>query len=301
MPCALTNAPLHSLSTTFAQSAPGKPINAAGWDYSRSGNPTRDGFEAAAASAECGGMQGIAFASGLAATDVVVRSLPKGSRLVCCDDVYGGTRRLLSQVLELAGTVNVIFVDFGDAAALGSALTGDVAAVWIESPSNPTLKVVDIAAVAAAARAANPEVLVVVDNTFLSPAGQSPIQLGADLVLHSVTKLIAGHSDVVGGIVITSCTPVAVALYPRLRFLQKAVGAVPSPFDCFLAHRGLKTLPLRLAAAAANAAAVAAALEASSKVERVAYPGLASHPQHAQASRQASSFGAMVTVRPAKH
>lgn len=280
------------LSTTFAQPAPG--VLAGGYDYSRSGNPTRDGYEAALAAVERGGVAAAAFASGLAAADTLLRALPPRSKLLAMDDVYGGTRRLLSRVLaaDAGGNLTVTYADLADASALAAALAASTPdAVWVETPTNPTLKVVDIAAV----RAAAPGALLIVDNTFLSPAGQSPLMLGADIVLHSATKYIGGHSDVVSGALVAGATPAASTIFARARFLQNAAGAVPAPFDCFLAHRGLKTLALRLEAASRSAAAIAAALEASPRVARVAYPGLASHPQHALAARQASSFGAMVS------
>jgi cystathionine gamma-lyase len=288
-----------SLSTTFAQRAPASTV--AGYDYSRSGNPTRDGFEAALAAVEAGGREAAAFASGLAATDTLLRALPTGSRVLAMDDVYGGTRRLLTRVLDAGGALKISYADLSDTAqarALIASTSPDL--VWLESPTNPTLKVADVAAVAEALRQANPSGLLVCDNTFLSPAGQSPLLLGADFVVHSVTKYIGGHSDVVMGAVIGGHSEPALALFPRLRFLQNATGAIPSPFDCFLAHRGLKTLALRLQAASSSAAAIAAALERSPHVSRVSYPGLASHPQHALSRRQACSFGAMVAfwLRP---
>ena len=271
------------------------------YDYSRSGNPTRSGFEQALASVEAGGAEAAAFSSGLAATDTLLRSLPPRARLLAMDDVYGGTRRLLTRVLEAAGGLDVSYADLADlelAKKVIASTAPDI--VWLESPTNPTLKVADIRAVSDAVRQANRAGLVIVDNTFLSPAGQSPLLLGADFVVHSVTKYISGHSDVVMGAVISGTSAGACSLFPRLRFLQNATGAVPSPFDCFLAHRGLKTLALRLEAAARSAATIAAALEHSPHVARVSYPGLLSHPQHQLSARQASSFGAMIAfwLRP---
>ena len=283
------------LSTTFAQLSPGRPV--AGYDYGRSGNPTRGGVEAALASVETGGVSAASFSSGLAATDTLFRALPAGSRVLAMDDVYGGTRRLLSRVLsvEAGGGLHVSYADLSELCVAEEALAASKQDVlWIETPTNPTLKVADIAALSLAARRANPDVLVVVDNTFLSPAGQSPLLLGADIVVHSCTKYIAGHSDTVMGAVIAGGSVLARGIFERIRFLQNAAGAVPSPFDCFLAHRGLKTLPLRLEAASRSALAIATALEASETVSRVSYPGLPSHPQHALASRQACSFGGMV-------
>ena len=313
-----------SLSTTFAQLSPGRPV--AGFDYSRSGNPTRAALEAALASVEAGGEAAAAFASGLAATDALLRAFPPGAKLLAIDDLYGGTRRLLTRVLSAAaaapGGLHVTYADLTDARVAEEALAATAPdVVWLEvraaaaarraasvsgfgspasslsqTPTNPTLKVSDIAALASAARRANPHALLVVDNTFLSPAGQSPLLLGADFVVHSATKYIGGHSDAVLGVVVAGGSAGARQRFARLRFLQNAAGAVPAPFDCFLVHRGLKTLALRLDAAAASAAAIAAVLQSSPAVARVAYPGLPSHPQHALAARQARSFGAMIAL-----
>ncbi|KAJ3367065.1 hypothetical protein GGF32_000127 [Allomyces javanicus] len=277
-----------SLSTTFKQRAAGQD---SGYDYSRSGNPTRKAFETAVAALEHG-KYGLAFASGSATTATVVASLPKGSHIVSVNDVYGGTYRFFTKVAPTLG-YSTTFVDLADPANVLSAIRPDTRLVWIETPTNPTLRLVDIAAVAAHAHRANKGIIVVVDNTFLSPYFQQPLALGADVVVHSVTKYINGHSDAVMGVAVTSRDD----LYEKLKFLQNSIGAVPSAFDCFLANRGLKTLHVRMAQHARNAAAVAAALESSPLVENVIYPGLKSHPQHELAKRQMRGFGGMISFR----
>ncbi|KAJ3370942.1 hypothetical protein GGF31_003672 [Allomyces arbusculus] len=277
-----------SLSTTFKQRAAGQD---SGYDYSRSGNPTRKAFETAVAALEHG-KYGLAFASGSATTATVVASLPKGSHIVSVNDVYGGTYRFFTKVAPTLG-YSTTFVDLADPANVLSAIRPDTRLVWIETPTNPTLRLVDIAAVAAHAHRANKDIIVVVDNTFLSPYFQQPLALGADVVVHSVTKYINGHSDAVMGVAVTSRDD----LYEKLKFLQNSIGAVPSAFDCFLANRGLKTLHVRMAQHARNAAAVAAALESSPLVENVIYPGLKSHPQHELAKRQMRGFGGMISFR----
>ncbi|KNE54479.1 hypothetical protein AMAG_00451 [Allomyces macrogynus ATCC 38327] len=277
-----------SLSTTFKQRAAGQD---SGYDYSRSGNPTRKAFETAVAALEHG-KYGLAFASGSATTATIVASLPKGSHIVSVNDVYGGTYRFFTKVAPTLG-YSTTFVDLADPANVLSAIRPDTRLVWIETPTNPTLRLVDIAAVAAHAHHANKDIIVVVDNTFLSPYFQQPLALGADVVVHSVTKYINGHSDAVMGVAVTSRDD----LYEKLKFLQNSIGAVPSAFDCFLANRGLKTLHVRMAQHARNAAAVAAALESSPLVENVIYPGLKSHPQHELAKRQMRGFGGMISFR----
>ncbi|KKA27247.1 hypothetical protein TD95_003174 [Thielaviopsis punctulata] len=264
-----------SLSTTYAQTALGKPIGV--YEYSRSSNPNRDNFEAAVAALE-GAKYALAYSSGSATTANVLQSLAQGSHVISVADVYGGTHRYFTKVANAHG-VEVSFTPTieADIAAL---IRPETKLIWIESPSNPTLSLVDIRAVADVAHAHN--VLVVVDNTFMSPYVQNPLALGADLVVHSVTKYINGHSDVVMGVAAFNSDD----LKQRLGFLQNAIGAVPSPFDCWLAHRGIKTLHLRARAASSNASALAAALEASPLVLAVNYPGLASHPQRAIAIKQ---------------
>ncbi|KAH8837665.1 cystathionine gamma-lyase cys3 [Pyricularia oryzae] len=267
--------PAISLSTTFRQSAPSQPVGL--YEYSRSANPNRDNFEEAVASLE-NARHGFAFSSGSATTAVVLQSLASGSHVISVSDVYGGTHRYFTQVAQ-AHNIEVTF-SHDIVADVGSQIRPDTKLIWIESPSNPTLSLVDIRAVADAAHARG--VLVVVDNTFLSPYIQNPLNLGADIVVHSVTKYINGHSDVVMGV--AACNDDALA--SRLRFLQNAIGAVPSAFDSWLAHRGLKTLHLRAREASRNAAAVAAFLETSPYVISVNYPGLESHPQRDIARRQ---------------
>ena len=310
-PDALTGAvspPIYQTST-FAQDGVGRPR--AGYEYARTQNPTRERLERAVADLE-GGAFGIAFASGSAATATLAELVAPGEQLVVGDDVYGGTYRFFEQVARLRG-VDARYVDLAGspAAALAGALTPRTRLVWFETPSNPLLKVIDIAAVAAAvaghvgARGERP--LVVVDNTFASPALQRPLQLGADVVFHSATKYLGGHSDTVNGVVVTS----DVAVAERLRFLQNAMGAVPGPQDCFLVLRGLRTLSLRVERHGANALAVARALAARRDIEWLRYPGLAdgphAHPGAAVAARQMRlggadgppSFGGMVSFVPA--
>jgi len=258
-----------SLSTTFAQTAAGKPLGE--YEYTRSSNPNRTNFEAAIAALEHG-RYGLAFSSGSATTAIILQSLAGGSHVVSVSDVYGGTHRYFTQVASAHG-VKVTFTS-SIQADIASLIQPETKLVWIESPSNPTLSLVDVRAVATVAHERG--VKVVVDNTFLSPYIQNPLDFGADIVMHSVTKYINGHSDVLMG-----CAAYNDAdLHKRLSFLQNAIGAVPSPFDCWLAHRGLKTLHLRARQASTNAQAVAEALEASPSVLRVNYPGLTSHVHH---------------------
>ncbi|KAJ3365697.1 hypothetical protein GGF31_008451 [Allomyces arbusculus] len=279
-----------SLSSTFVHRKPGEHF--AGFVYSRDGNPTRNGFEAAVAALE-GGTHGIAFASGSAAIAMVIMSLPKGSHIVSVNDVYGGTFDTLTKLAPNMG-YSASFANLAaDPATVVSAMTPATKLIWLESPTNPTMKLVDISAVVSHARRVNPDVIIGVDNTFMSPYFQRPLALGADVVAHSATKYLNGHSDVCMGIAITSRADLAA----RLRGLQTALGAVPSPMDCYLAHRGLKTLHLRMQAHERNALVLAHALEFSPYVESVIYPGLKSHPQHALAKRQMSGFGGMLAFR----
>eukprot|EP00741_Cyanophora_paradoxa_P020967 tig00021319_g20241.t1 len=273
-----------SLSTTFRQAGPGVH---AGYDYSRSGNPTRQAFEECIAALEKGRF-GLAFSSGLACTTTIVHLLKSGDHVLVVDDVYGGTQRYFRRIAAPMG-VRFDFIPMDDAVDVRKAMTPDTRMVWIETPTNPTLKLVDIAAVARALEGTG--AILVVDNTFMSPYGQQPLEHGASIVMHSVSKYINGHSDVIGGCLVTSDEK----LHERLKFLQNGIGAILSPFDCFLAMRGLKTLHVRMREHERNALAVAAFLEAHPKVKRVTYPGLASHPQHALASRQMRSFGGMIT------
>jgi cystathionine gamma-lyase len=272
------------LTSTYVQDGPG---GHKGFEYSRTQNPTRFALEGCLAALE-GAEHGLAFASGLAATDAVLHLLSAGDHVVHTDDVYGGTFRIFDKVYRRHG-LSFDAVDMSDPARVERALRPETRLVWIETPTNPLLKLVDLAAVAAVARARG--ALTVVDNTFATPCFQRPLELGIDLVTHSTTKYLNGHSDVVGGAVVTRSPE----LHARLKFLQNAVGAVPSPMDAFLVLRGLKTLPVRMERHARNALAVARFLEGRPEVERVVYPGLPSHPQHALARRQMSGFGGMVT------
>jgi len=274
-----------SLSTTFAQESPGVHK---GFEYSRTGNPTRVAFEQCVASCEKA-KYGLAFASGSAATVSITNLLKSGDHVVVCDDVYGGTNRYFSRVAQPQMKINFSFVDLTVPNALQQALTQETKMVWLETPTNPTLKLLDIKAICEEAH--KRDVFVVVDNTFMSPYFQSPISLGADIVVHSVTKYINGHSDVVMGVLATNSED----LYTRLKFLQNSIGAVPSPFDCYLALRGIKTLAIRMKQHTINAMQVATFLEKHPKIEKVIYPGLPSHPQHELAKRQMTGFGGMIT------
>jgi cystathionine gamma-synthase len=274
-------------TSTFAQPAVGEHL---GWDYARTGNPTRDALQACLASLE-GAEDAVAFASGLAAEDAVFRLLSPGDHVVMADDVYGGTWRQISKVHARFG-IEVTAVDLSDLDAARGACRPSTRMIWAETPTNPLLKILDIAALAQLA--ADVGARLVVDNTFATPYLQQPLTLGADLVVHSTTKYLGGHSDVVGGAV---CCDAATGA--ELRFLQNAVGAVPGPFDNFLTLRGIKTLGVRMDRHCANAAAIADLLETHPQVTEVRYPGLASHPQHDLAARQMTGFGGMVSFRVA--
>lgn len=276
-----------SLATTFAQDGVGELRG--GFEYSRSANPTRTAVERHLAVLE-GAAHGFLFASGLAAEDALLRLCRPGDHAVLPDDAYGGTIRLARRVHEPAG-VEIDVADLTDLDALRAALRPTTRLVWVETPSNPWLRIVDIAAVAEVAHEHG--ALVVVDNTFATPALQQPLALGADVVVHSATKYLGGHSDVVGGFVATDDPAVA----ERVGFLQNAAGAVPSPFDCYLLHRGVKTLPLRMARHSESALALAAHLAEHPAVSAVHHPGLASHPGHAVAARQMSAFGGMISIQ----
>ena len=273
-----------TLSTTFAQSEVGEHK---GFEYSRSGNPTRSAYEACVASLE-GAAHGLAFASGLAAEDNVLRLLAPGRRVVLGNDAYGGTFRLIARVHGPAGLAWTAS-DLTDPAALARDWPPDTAMVWLETPTNPLLTCIDIEAVASLAHARG--ALVVVDNTFATPFLQLPLALGADVVVHSATKYLGGHSDVVGGFLALNDDELAA----RLRFTQNAAGAVPAPFDCYLALRGVKTLAVRMERHCAYARAVVDLLVGHPAVERVLYPQLPDHPGHAAAARQMSDFGGMVS------
>ncbi|MBB4127919.1 cystathionine gamma-lyase [Xanthomonas translucens] len=278
--------PIYATST-YAQSSPGEHQ---GFEYSRTHNPTRFAYERCVAALE-GGTRGFAFASGMAATSTVMELLDSGSHVVAMDDLYGGSYRLFERVRRRTAALEFSFVDLTDPAAFAAAITPKTRMVWIETPTNPMLKIVDIAAIAAIARQHG--LLVVVDNTFASPMLQRPLALGADIVVHSATKYLNGHSDMVGGIAVVGANA---ELAEQLAFLQNSVGGVQGPFDSFLALRGLKTLPLRMRAHCENALALAQWLETHPAVDKVIYPGLASHPQHALAQRQMSGFGGIVSI-----
>ncbi len=287
-------------TSTYAQEGIGRPRG--GWEYARTGNPTRARLERAVATLE-GGEHGLAFASGSATAATIAQLVRTGEQVILANDVYGGTYRMFERVLRESG-VDARWVDLSDdpAAALAEHLGPATRMVWLESPSNPLLKVIDIAAVSglvhahAGARGEPP--IVVVDNTFASPLAQQPLGMGADIVYHSATKYLAGHSDTVNGVLATSRTD----LFERLRFLQNAMGAVPGPFDCWLVLRGLRTLELRLLRHSSNGLAVAQALAARDDIADLRYPGLAdgplAHPHAALAARQMRLFGGMISFLP---
>jgi cystathionine gamma-lyase len=271
-------------TSTYAQESPGKHR---GYEYSRTDNPTRTAYQECMAALE-DGKHALAFASGLACTSTIIQTLKPGDHVVCCDDVYGGTFRIFDKVFRPQG-IDFTFVDLADLKKAEAAFKPTTKLVWMETPTNPMLKILDIESLCKLAHAKGAKAIV--DNTFMSSYFQKPLQLGADLVVHSVTKYMNGHSDVVGGVLVTSDTE----WYQRLKFLQNAVGAVPAPMDCFLVMRGLKTLHVRMERHAQNAMAIARHLEKHPKVQKVIYPGLESHPQHAIAKRQMSGFGGMIT------
>ena len=273
------------LTSTYVQASPG---DHKGYEYSRTGNPTRAALEACVASLE-GADYGLAFASGCAATSTIMHLLDAGDHVICGDDVYGGTYRLFDAVWRRAG-IDYSFVDLTDPDAVLAARRPNTKLVWLETPTNPLLKLADIAAIAERAHAHG--LLLAVDNTFSTPFNQQPLALGADLAVHSTTKYLNGHSDVVGGAVAIKDR----ALRDRLAYLQNAVGAIPGPMDAFLTLRGLKTLHVRMERHADNAIDLARWLEAHPAVERVLYPGLPSHPQHELAKRQMRGFGGMITI-----
>ncbi|GJQ13137.1 hypothetical protein GpartN1_g4928.t1 [Galdieria partita] len=273
-----------SLSTTFAQSSPGKPTS---FDYSRSNNPTRQAFERCVAACE-GGKGSAAFSSGLAATVTLLHLLKAGDHIICIDDVYGGTQRYFRRVASNF-QLEFSFVDFEDLPKVEAAIQSNTKLIWIESPTNPTMKIVDIRQVAVIA--SKHDVILVVDNTFMSPFFQRPLELGAHISLNSVSKYINGHSDVIMGVVTWNDE----SLGQRIRFLQNSLGGVPSPFDCYLANRGLKTLAIRMRKHESNALKIATFLEKHPKVRKVLYPGLTSHPQYEIAKAQQHGFGGMIT------
>jgi cystathionine gamma-lyase len=273
-----------TLATTYVQESPGVHK---GYDYSRADNPTREAYERCLASLE-NSKFGYAFASGCAATTTIIMMLKAGDHVICSDDVYGGTFRLFDKVIQDKG-IKFDYVDLTKIDDVKSKIKSNTKLIWIETPTNPLMKVVDIKKITALAK--TKKIWTVVDNTFMSPYFQNPIDLGATMAYHSTTKYIGGHSDVIGGFVATNDKDVA----EKLKFLQKSIGAVPSPFDCYLAMRSLKTLAVRMEAHAKNAMAVAQFLEKHPKVEKVIYPGLKSHPQHDIAKKQMSGFGGMMS------
>ena len=279
--------PIYATST-YAQSSPGVHQ---GFEYSRTHNPTRFAWERGVASLE-GGSRGFAFASGLAATSTLLELLDSGDHVIAMDDLYGGSYRLFERVRTRSAGLSFSFADLTDPAAFEAAITPKTKLVWIETPTNPLLKIVDIAAIAAIAKRHG--LLVAVDNTFASPMLQRPLEHGADIVMHSATKYLNGHSDMVGGILVVGDNA---ELGEQLAFLQNSVGAVQGPFDSFLALRGLKTLHLRMRAHCHNAQVLAEFLQSHPAVDGVIYPGLDSHPHHALAKRQMDGFGGIVSVR----
>jgi cystathionine gamma-lyase len=276
--------PIYATST-YVQKSPGVHQ---GYEYSRTQNPTRRALERCTADLESGRF-GFAFSSGMAATATILELIDSGSHVIAMDDIYGGTTRLFERVRRRSAGLDFTFVDLTDVSALQEAVKSNTRMIWIESPSNPLLKVVDFRLVTELARTRN--MLVVADNTFATPCLQRPLEFGCDIVMHSVTKFLNGHSDMVGGIAVTADEELA----ERLAFLQNSIGSVQGPFDSFLALRGLKTLDVRMQRHCSNAEAIAAWLEEDARVESVIYPGLESHPQHGLAKSQMSAFGGIVT------
>lgn len=277
-------------TSTYAQEAPGVHK---GYEYSRTQNPTRDALERAVAAIEDGPdgegrAKGAAFASGLGATTTLLHLLQSGDHVLCSDDVYGGTYRLFDKVLSKDG-FQFSYVDLADAKNIEKALKPNTKMIWVETPTNPLLKIIDLSAVAAAGRAK--KILTVCDNTFATPVFQRPLDLGIDIVVHSTTKYINGHADVVGGAVVTRDD----AVYAKLKFLQNAMGAVTSPMDSYLTLRGLRTLALRMERHEQNAMKIAKWLSSRKEVAKTIYPGLESHPGHALAKRQMTGFGGMIS------
>ena len=279
--------PIYATST-YAQSSPGEHQ---GFEYSRTHNPTRFAYERCIAALE-GGTRGYAFGSGMAATSTILELLDAGSHISATDDLYGGTYRLMERVRQRTAQLQVSWVDLSDEEAFKAAIRPETKMVWIETPTNPLLKLIDIRKIARIARKKG--ILVVVDNTFCSPINQRPLELGADIVMHSATKYLNGHSDMVGGIAVVGDNP---ELAEQMAFLQNSIGAVQGPFDSFLALRGLKTLALRMRAHNENGLVLAKWLQRQPGIEDVIYPGLRSHPQHALAAKQMDGFGGIISVR----
>lgn len=273
------------LASTYVQSSPGV---FKGYDYSRAGNPTRTAYESCIANLESG-KHGFAFASGCAAATTALHLLKAGDHVIASDDMYGGTFRLMDKVIRHNG-IEFTYVDLTNVENFKKAIKPNTKLVWIETPTNPTMKLVDIKATSAAARAKG--IWSIVDNTFMSPYFQRPLELGADIVLHSTTKYVGGHSDIIGGALVVNDDAIA----ERLQFLLKSIGAIASPTDSYYAMRSLKTLPLRMRQHDANGREIAKFLEKHPKVARVVYPGLESHPQHKLACEQMTGFGGMMTM-----
>ena len=278
--------PIYATST-FVQSSPGVHK---GFDYARTKNPTRMAFERCIADLE-GGRAAFAFASGLAAIATTLDCLDHGSHIIAVDDLYGGSRRLFERVRKRSAGLEFTYLDLTDAAEIEAAIRKNTRMIWVETPTNPTLKLIDLKQVASIARSHG--ILAAVDNTFASPYVQRPLEHGFDLVVHSTTKYLNGHSDIVGGVAVVGGND---ELAERMTFLQNAVGAIQGPFDSFLALRGLKTLALRMERHCTSAFKIAQWLERHPKVKRVYYPGLASHPQHDLAKRQMRAFGGMISA-----
>jgi len=278
--------PIYATST-YAQSSPGEHT---GFEYSRSQNPTRFAFERGIADLESG-TKGYAFASGLAAIATLLECLDAGDHVIASEDLYGGSFRLFDKVRRRSANLEFTFVDLADVSAIEAAITPKTRMVWVETPTNPLLRLADLEAIAALCRRRG--LIAAADNTFASPYIQRPLELGFDVVMHSTTKYIGGHSDVVGGALVVGDNA---ELRDKLTFLQNAIGSVASPFDSYLTLRGMKTLALRMERHCANAQAIAEWLEARKDVGQVIYPGLKSHPQHELAKRQMSGFGGMITA-----
>lgn len=276
-------APIYTTST-YVQSEPAKHK---GYDYSRAGNPTREAYEEALAALE-GASHGLSYGSGLAAVQAVIQILQPGSRILVCDDVYGGTGRLFRRLFARYN-FDFQFIDMADPAAVRSAATKETKLVWVETPTNPMMKIIDIRTMAEVARQCG--ALLVVDNTFASPIFQNPLELGADIVLHSTTKYIGGHSDLIGGALMTSNKD----LFEQLKFVQFAGGAIPSPFDAYLLHRSLKSLAVRMQQHQKNGIAVAEFLSTHKRVKRVLFPGLKHHPNHTVAAEQMRGYSGMLS------
>jgi cystathionine gamma-lyase len=277
-------------TSTYVQESPGRHR---GYDYARSINPTRSAYERCVADLE-NGERGFAFASGLAGMATVLETLDSGAHIVASDDLYGGTFRLFERVRRRSANLQFTFVDLSDVSVLKTAVRAETRMIWVETPSNPLLKLIDLAAVGQFARENG--LVAVADNTFASPILQQPIEFGFDVVVHSATKYINGHSDMVGGVVVVAPGGQRRELSERLAFLQNAVGSIAGPFDSFLALRGLKTLAIRMERHCSNAISLASWLEAQPRVKSVRYPGLTSHPQHDLARRQMRGFGGMITL-----